>query len=266
MASFIRSFCLAALLAAGSAWAQQQQVDNPDNPHSTKAKDKSSSDVSTSSTNQQVDQAEKPNPHHPDNRDSKPSGTASTQSIDASQRDNPHDVQNKDREKLGGNPTTDGQMAGDMDHEAMMKNATPQQQLQKLHMANLHEIEMGKMAEQNGTERIRTYAQTLQRDHQAAESFTLSDTAKDPQKQQHKEMMKDQLSSLKGAQFDRAFANQMAMAHRKVISMAQAWKQDCKDRDVCSLIDSTLPTLQQHQAMVEQLRGPQAQGRAPESR
>jgi putative membrane protein len=163
-----------------------------------------------------------------------------------------------------------------MDHVAMMKNATPQQQLQKLHMANLHEIEMGKMAEQNGTERIRTYAQTLQRDHQAADkqvmdlakrkSFTLSDTAKDPQKQQHKEMMKDQLSSLKGAQFDRAFANQMAMAHRKVISMAQAWKQDCKDRDVCSLIDSTLPTLQQHQAMAEQLRGPQAQGRAPESR
>src|SRR6266478_2178412 len=39
MIAFIRSLCLAVLLAAGSAWAQQQQTDNPVNPHSTTAKD-----------------------------------------------------------------------------------------------------------------------------------------------------------------------------------------------------------------------------------
>ena len=96
--------------------------------------------------------------------------------------------------------------------------------------------------------------------------FTLTDTPKDAQKQQHMQMKKEQLSNLQGAQFDRAFANTMAMDHRKVISLAQAWKQDCKDRDVCSLIDSLLPTLQQHLTMAEQLRGPPAQGRAPDSR
>jgi predicted outer membrane protein len=271
MTSLIRSLCLAALLAAGSAWAQQQPVDNPDNPHSTKAKDKSSSGVPSSTTNAQVDQAEKPNPHHPDNPNAKPQGTASTQGIDAAQRGNPNDPAYKDRDKM-----SDPSMASDMDRDAMMKNATPQQQLQKLHMANLHEIEMGKMAEQNGSERVRTYAQTLQRDHQAADkqvmdlakrkNFTLSDTPKDPQKQQHMQMAKEQFSNLKGAQFDRAFTNRMAMEHHKVISLAQAWKQDCKDRDVCSLIDSQLPTLQQHQNMAEQLRGPAAQGRAPENR
>ena len=57
MTAFIRSLCLSALLAAGTAWAQQQPVDNPDNPHSTKAKDKQTSDTANSSTNQQVDQA-----------------------------------------------------------------------------------------------------------------------------------------------------------------------------------------------------------------
>src|SRR3954469_20193512 len=139
MTSFIRSLCLAALLAAGSAWAQPQQVDNPDNPHSTKAKDKAGQDVPSSVTNQQTDQAEKTNPHHPDNRNTKPVGSASTQSIDAAPRDNPRDPQYKDREKLGSS-SMQGSMAGmEQDHAAMM-NATAQQQLQKLHTTNLHEI------------------------------------------------------------------------------------------------------------------------------
>src|SRR2546428_11378151 len=131
MTTSIRSFCLAALLAAGSAWAQQQPADNPDNPHSTQAKQ--GSDVSTSTTNQQVDQAEQPNPNSP---------------------------QNKDRDRVG---------SAGLDHDAMMQNATPQIILQKLHMTNLEEIEMGKLAEQNGTDRVKAYAKTLQTDHAAAD-------------------------------------------------------------------------------------------------
>src|SRR5207248_6756117 len=123
MTAFIRSLCLSALLAAGAAWAQQQPVDNPDNPHSTKAKDKQGSDVSSSTTNQQVDQAEKPNPHHPQNKDTKPEGTASTQSIDNAQRENPHSPQNKD--SMGQTTAMAGKdQMSDMDHD-MMKNATP---------------------------------------------------------------------------------------------------------------------------------------------
>lgn len=232
----IRSICLAALVAAGSAWAQQP-VDNPDNPHSTKAREKST--TPGSATNQQVDEAEKVNPHHPQSMDQQ------------------------------------GQMAG-MDHDAMMKNATPQMQLQKLHRTNQHEIEMGKLAEQNGTDRVKSYARTLQRDHQDADkqvmdlarrkNFNLSDAPMNPEKQKQKEMIKNQLASMKGAEFDRAFTNRMAIEHRKVILLAQAWKQDCKDKDVCNLIDAQLPTLQQHLQMAEQLRGPVAQGRAPDNR
>jgi putative membrane protein len=264
MTSFIRSICLAALLAAGSAWAQQQATDNPDNPHSTKAKNKAGSDVSTSSTNQQVDQADKGNPHHPDNPSAKPAGTASTQSIDAAERGNPDDPNYRNREK----------MATDADHDAMLQNATPQMQLQKLHLTNLHEIELGKLAEQNGSEKVKSFAQTLQRDHKAADKqvmdlakkkgFTLTDTMQDAQKQQHKQMEKDRFTNLKGAQFDREFANAMSMGHHKVISLVNSWTQSCKDQDVCKLETSLLPTLQQHQQMAEQLRGPMPQGRAPE--
>src|SRR5712671_352566 len=265
MTSFIRSICLAALLAAGSAWAQQT-TDNPDNPHSTKAKDKTGSDVPTSTTNQQVDQAEKVNPHHPDNPSAKPAGTASTQSIDAAERGNPDDPNYRNREN----------MAGGADREAMMQNATPQMQLQKLHLTNLHEIEMGKLAEQNGSEKVKSFAQTLQRDHKAADKqvmdlakkkgFTLADTMQDTQKQQHKQMEKDRFTNLKGAQFDNEFANAMWMGHRKVISLVNTWTQSCKDQDVCKLEQSLLPKLQQHEQMAAQLRGPMPQGRAPDSR
>jgi predicted outer membrane protein len=276
MTAFIRSLCLSALLAAGAAWAQQQPVDNPDNPHSTKAKDKQGSDVSNSNTNQQVDQAEKPNPHHPQNKDTKPSGTASTQSIDNAQQGSPRSPQNKDRDMAAGQTTAmaDKDQMSDMDHD-MMKNATPQQMLQKLHMSNLHEIEMGKMAEQNGSDKIKSYAKTLQTDHQDADkkvkdlaqkkNITLSDTAKNPEMQKKMEMSKDRFSSMKGQEFDRAFANKMSMEHKRMISMAQNWKQNCTDQDVCNLVDTLMPKLQQHAQMADQLRGPTAQGRAPEN-
>src|SRR5438477_11246046 len=183
MTAFFRSLCLAALLAAGSTWAQQQPAVNRDNPHSPKDKDKQGSDVPSSTSNQQADQAEMPNPHNPDNRDVKPVGVASQADIDAAQRDNPHSPQNTDRDRVGS--------AAWMDHDAMMKNATPQMILQKLHMANLEEIEMGKLAEQNGTDRVKSYAKTLQTDHTAADgqvkalaqkkNITLSASPKNPE-------------------------------------------------------------------------------------
>src|SRR6185295_4041016 len=128
--------------------------------------------------------------------------------IDAAERGQPHHVENKDRDKLGTAGQTD-QMAN-MDHDAMMKNATPQQMLQGM-----------------------------------------------DQDKQH-------FSSLKGQDFDRMFVNRMSTEHRKVISMAQTFKQNCSDQDVCRLIDTMLPKLQQHQQMADQLKAPAAQGRTPE--
>lgn len=275
MTAIIRSICLAALLAAGTAWAQQPQTENQDNPHSTKAKDKQSSGVSTSDTNQQVQQAEKSNPHSVDNRkdEAKPTGKAD---IEAGEKENPNHPDERKHERMSGSAADmqQGQMAG-MDHDAMMKNATPQMMLQKLHMSNQHELEMATMAQQNGSDRIKSYAQTLTRDHQDADqkvkalaqkkNFTLSDTPKNPQMQQKMEAGKEHFAGLKGDQFDRAFTNRMSMEHRKMITMAQSWRQNCSDQDVCNLIDTLLPKLQQHEQMANSLRGPAAQGRAPEA-
>ena len=97
-------------------------------------------------------------------------------------------------------------------------------------------------------------------------NLTLSDTLKNPEMSKHVQLAKDRLSSLKGADFDRAFATRMAMEHKKVISMSQGWRKNCKDQDVCSLVDSMLPMLQRQAQMADQLKAPAAQGRSPNTR
>jgi predicted outer membrane protein len=84
-----------------------------------------------------------------------------------------------------------------------------------------------------------------------------------PEKQQKMQMEKDTLANLKGAEFDKTFAAMMAQGHRRVIEMAKGWKANCKDQDVCALIDALMPKLQQHLQMAEKLRGPLPQGRTP---
>jgi putative membrane protein len=276
MTTFVRSFCLAALLAAGSAWGQQQTSDTSDNPHSTTAKDKQGSDTPASITSQQVEQAAKGSPDSLKYKDAKPSGNATSQSTEAAERGNPNSTQNKDRDKLGTGPMDGPDQMGDMDHDEMMNNATPQMRLQRLHLSNVHEIEMGKIAEQNGSDRIKSYARTLERDHQDADqkvqalakkkNITLSDTLENPDMQKHLQMTKDRFSSLRGTDFDRAFTARMSMEHKKVISLVQKWRQDCNDQEVCSLIDTLLPKLQQHAQAADQLKTPAAQGRAPANR
>ena len=244
------SLC-AACLMAGAAWAQQA---NPDNPHSTMNKDRQGSDVPQSVTNAQTQTAEQPNVHSVRNKDKAPAPNPSNAQIQAAESEHPESLANKDR-----------------DHDMMMTNATPQMQLEKLHMANLHEIEAGKLAEQNGTDKVKDYARTLQRDHQDADQKVMALAKKKGFSLQDKMMMhheekKDELAGKKGADFDKTFADMMVKGHDKVIHLAQMWKQDCKDKDVCALIDELMPKLQEHRQMAEKLRGPMAQGRAPTER
>src|SRR5207248_9096150 len=132
----------------------------------------------------------------------------------------PDNTRKKDRDRLGQTTAmTDKDQMSDMDHEMMMKNATPQQMLQRLHMSNLHEIEMAKVAEQNGSDKIKSYAQTLERDHQDADkqvktlaqkkNINLSDTmqAKNPEMQQKMEQAKQRYQNMKGQELERGFAN-----------------------------------------------------------
>lgn len=275
MTAFIRSICLAALLCAGTAYAQS---DNQDNPHSTAAKDKQGTSTPNSVTNDQTQSAESANPHATNNRDdaAKPKGDAEHQ-MNKADAENPDSENYKNRRQNEGRSDMDthGHMAAG-DHEMMMKNASPQVMLQTLHIANMEEINMGKMAEQNGTDKVKSFAKTLEQDHSMADQkvkdlaqkkgWTLSDTPRNPKMQQHEQAMHDRMNNLKGTQFDRAFTNMMVNGHQRLIRMAEGWSQNVKDQDVKSLLDQMMPKLQQHEQMAEQLKMPAAQGRAPENR
>ena len=242
------SLC-AACLMAGAAWAQQ---DNPQNPHSTANKDRTTEKAPQSTTNRQIEATEPGNPTHTHAMENDAARSGTNADMDDAESENPHSTTYKDR----------------------MAAATPQMILHKLHATNQHEIEAGKLAEQNGTDKVKDYARALQKDHQDADAkvmalaqkkgFKFADQPMKPEMQQKHQNEKDRLSSLKGAEFDRTFANMMYKGHDRVIQMAQMWKQNCKDQDVCALIDELMPALQKHRQMAEQLRGPMPQGRTPE--
>jgi putative membrane protein len=81
--------------------------------------------------------------------------------------------------------------------------------------------------------------------------------------------MKDahaKLDGKSGADFDKTFASAMVDGHKHVIDMVKSARANCKDRDVCNLLDEMLPTLQKHERAAEDLRMPAAQGRTPEKR
>jgi putative membrane protein len=149
-------------------------------------------------------------------------------------------------------------------------DVTPQLILEKLHLANLEEIEAGRLAEQSGTDRVKDYARTLQRDHRAADEKVKALAKKKglafadkPAPSQKHQAEKDMLAGLTGADFDRAFTGMMAQGHRQLIAAAQRWRSPCKDEDVCALLDQMMPRLREHEQMAEKLHGPLPQGRAP---
>jgi putative membrane protein len=222
--------CLAALLAAGTARAQSDQPGQAENPHSIQNKDRPTNTTTQSVTNKQLEKAE---------------------------ADNPHSVLNKDREQMS------------------MRDWTPSRILGKLHHVNQEEIEAGKMAQSNGGARAQDFGRMLVDDHTKADR-ELTDLAKklnvdlsaapmhkSPEKAQEKMKMRDTLASLRGDDFDKAFAKQMADGHEKVIALVRSWRSNCKEQDLCSFLDKTLPVLQKHLDAAHALQRPAAQGRRP---
>lgn len=255
----------AACLLAGSAWAQ---ADNPTNPHSTKNKDRQSANVPSSDVQQQTQDAESANPHSTQNPSDAAKPNDGRANVNAAERDNPHSTDSKDRRGSG--------MA--MGHDEMDKGpVNADAVLQRLHVANMGEIAMGQLAEQNGSSKVQQYGKMLVDDHQkndkqlrdlaGKKSVSLSTTPTDQMaamEQKHSQKMHDQLAKMNGAEFDRAFIRAMIDDHRKDVNHVQKWSTAINDSDVKSFLTETTPVLKQHLDKAESLREPAAQGRSPQ--
>jgi len=134
--------------------------------------------------------------------------------------------------------------------------------LEQIHLANLKEIEAGKIAEAKASSpEVREYADQLIKDHTSADQMVSATAQKigaqlrDSAKQRHKTAngtpVDKKLSSANGAQFDRAFLAQTSADHKKLMTELKQARDDASDDDIEALIDKIMPILQQHQDLAQ---------------
>ena len=174
-------------------------------------------------------------------------------------------------------------------------NAPAARVLSFLHKTNTEEIEMGRLAQQNGgSDAVREYGRMLVQNHQDSENqvqslarelnITLSDSNRSGSGNSMSgnnasgsnmsgnsnntgpgsttmmggnNGMSDQpqsrLSSMRGAEFDRAFADEMVRGHRDAIDTVTRERDQVRNSRVRDLIDKTLPVLRDHLSRAQQL-------------
>ena len=133
---------------------------------------------------------------------------------------------------------------------------------------NMMEIDMGKLAQRQGSASVKKYGATLVKDHTAA-GKQLKALAKkkgitaipedvpaiDAEKTEHDNAMAamTRIKALKGAEFDREFLTMMIADHDKEVARADMAIAMVKDPDVATFLKTNRPVLQRHADQARQL-------------
>jgi len=127
-------------------------------------------------------------------------------------------------------------------------------------MAGMAEVEHGKLATGKGANaKVKAFGEQMIADHTKAggELKTLAATkqirlpaALDPKHQ----ATHDKLAQLSGAEFDRAYAQDMVTDHQKAVADFTAEAKTGTDSEVKGWATKTLPTLQAHLKMAQDLQ------------
>lgn len=122
------------------------------------------------------------------------------------------------------------------------------------------EVEVAKMALTHGSDsEVKGFAQRLVNDHTAVNA-KLEKTAKEHNLSvatDSKGAADSHMASLKGAEFDKAFVQDMVEKHRMGVSGFEAAEKTATNPELHALITSTLPTLREHLKQAESLRSKQ---------
>jgi len=121
------------------------------------------------------------------------------------------------------------------------------------------EVQLGQMAKDKGSSQaVKNFGQKMVDDHgkaneelkgiAATKNITLptSPNAKD-------QATITKMSGLSGAAFDRAYVKDMVMDHKKDIAAFQKESSSGKDNEIKAFATKTLPTLQEHQKMINDI-------------
>lgn len=121
----------------------------------------------------------------------------------------------------------------------------------------LAEVKLGQLAVQKASNSdVKTFAQQMSDDHSKAndelKQIATSKNVTFPTDVDAKQQaMYDRLSKLSGAEFDRAFMQDMVTDHRATISEFRRESKSGTDPDVKAWAAKTLPTLERHLQMAE---------------
>jgi putative membrane protein len=139
-----------------------------------------------------------------------------------------------------------------------MANASDSQFIAKAAQGGLAEVELGKMAQEHGSsDAVKQFGQRMADDHSKANE-ELSRIAQAggvtvPTNLDAKgQAMKDKLSKLNGAAFDRAYMSEMLKDHREDVAEFQKEANTGQNPEVKAFAAKTLPTLQEHLRLAEE--------------
>jgi len=158
--------------------------------------------------------------------------------------------------------------SGSMGHDSMGKggmmgkmSAADKKFMMNAAQGGMEEVEMGKLAAANATNAdVKAFGQKMVDDHSKAND-QLKQLAQtkgvtlpaDMTKSQHAEMAK--LGKMTGATFDHAYVKMMVKDHKKDVAEFAKESKSAKDSDLKSWAGTTLPTLEEHLKMIQDISG-----------
>jgi len=121
------------------------------------------------------------------------------------------------------------------------------------------EVKLGQLAQQKGSSSaVKDFGKRMERDHSKANDELKEAASKNgltlpTDVDKSEESKYNRLSGMTGAAFDKAYARDMVTDHQKDISEFEKEARSGKDADLKNFASKTLPTLQEHLKMAQDM-------------
>jgi putative membrane protein len=131
--------------------------------------------------------------------------------------------------------------------------------VEKAARGGMEEVELGQMAQQKGVNpSVRSFGERMVADHGKADTelkqlATTKGATLPTQLSHHERSTMDDLQKASGADFDKTYAKNMVKDHKKDIKEFESMAKDAKDPELKAWAQKTLPILQEHLRMAEEM-------------
>lgn len=142
--------------------------------------------------------------------------------------------------------------------KAMGKGTSAKGFVSKAAQAGMTEVKLAELAAQKSqNDAVKQFASHMQSDHSTAnselESIAKQENIPVPDKLDAKHQAEvDSLSKKSGAAFDKAYATAMVKSHKQAVALFKSGSHS-SDQNIASFANKTLPTLESHQRMADDL-------------